>query len=71
MSSKSARRKERHVAEKEGHRKKRNPAIVFMLVIAGVLLVIVTAGILLGQSGGEGEPPSTGEVWSSSHGHWH
>lgn len=71
MSSKSARRRERRKAEQQVKTRKANPAIVFILVIGGVVLALVVAGLVFGIPGGPGDPPWPGAVWDAGHGHWH
>ncbi len=72
MSSKKARRRNRQkVEEEERRRRKLNPATVFLLGIAAVVLLTALVAWGLGGPSGPGEPPWPGAVWSASHGHWH
>jgi hypothetical protein len=69
MSSKKARRRERHEKDEGRSRTGLSPVTVFMLIIGLAMLVTVVGAVVFG--GGRGEPPRPGAVWSAAHGHWH
>lgn len=70
-SKKEIRRKQREREQEKRERGGRNPALLFALGIAGAILITVGAVVLLGGSGGPGDPPWPGAVWSAAHDHWH
>ena len=71
MSSKKARRRERHARNQDSSRSGLSPVALFMLAIGLAMLVTVVAAVVFGDVSGPGEPPRPGAVWSAAHGHWH
>lgn len=70
MSSKKQLRRKRQKEEEERPRGI-NPAILFIVGIAAVVLALVAGVALFGGESGPGDPPWPGAVWSSAHDHWH
>jgi hypothetical protein len=71
MSSKKQLRRKRQKEEEERPRGKVNPAVLFIVGIATVVLALVAGVALFGGASGPGEPPWPGAVWSPAHDHWH
>jgi len=71
MSSKKQLRRKRQKEKEERPRGKVNPAVLFIVGIAAVVLALVVGVALFGGESGPGEPPWPGAVWSPAHNHWH
>jgi hypothetical protein len=72
LSSKKARRREQKQKKRDAQAGKRNPALVFTMVIAVAIILLVAGAMIFGnRSDGPGAPPWPGAVWSPEHGHWH
>ncbi len=69
MSTKKKLRQQRREKRSAERRKGVNPATVFILVTA-VLIVILGVAVSL-RGGSDAEAPWPGAVWSEAHGHWH
>jgi hypothetical protein len=68
MASKKQLRRRQREQQEIGKRRKANPALIFMIGIAAVVVVLGLAAFLLVD---RPEPPWPGAVWSADHGHWH
>jgi cell division protein FtsN len=71
MSSKKARRKQRREKQEAAQSSGRNPATLFMLGIAAVVVLTVVGALVFGVNSAPEDPPWPGAVWSADHGHWH
>jgi hypothetical protein len=73
MSSKKDRRRKRQEQEKAQAQARggRNPATMFIVGIAVILLLTVVGAMVLRARSGPDQPPWSGAVWSPEHGHWH
>ena len=69
VHQKQIRRARREQAETEKARAKVNPATLFILSIALVVLVFAVAFFFLRED--PGLPPWPGAIWSPLHEHWH
>ena len=71
MSSKKARRRERHEQNQDRSRSRLSPVALFILIIGLAMLVTVIGAVVFGDRSARGAPPRPGAVWSAAHGHWH